>query len=180
MAVDLGLVLVGGAVGGLQEFVEGHGPAETPGFEGCVRQRHVTTSFLTADLGRRASPDALTEFEEFQRHDLGVGCIELELVGPDSFAAEEFGCKWFQPVRRGMFEDFRSGDWVVAGEVQGDRFAISVAGGVDGSLAAVDEPARLATPVSGMVIDPVRDGATFEPEVGVDGVLTGRFDGVRK
>lgn len=128
LAVDLGLVLVGGAVGGLQEFVEGHGPAETPGFEGSVRQRHVTTSFLTADLGRRASADALTEFEEFQRHDLGVGRIELELVGPDAFAAEEFRCEWFQPVRRGMFEDFRSGDWVVAGEVQGDRFAISVAG----------------------------------------------------
>ena len=37
LAVDLGLVLVGGAVGCLQEFVEGHGPAETPGFEGSVR-----------------------------------------------------------------------------------------------------------------------------------------------
>src|SRR5579863_4144913 len=93
--VEFGLVCAGGA---REDFIQSHRATEDARFEGTIRQGQVATPLLQCDFGERARGDAVAKLVVLQREQPAIGVVELQVVGPDAFAAEQFGGKRLQAI----------------------------------------------------------------------------------
>jgi len=126
--VNLALVPVDATIG---NFSQRHRASQAAGLERSVRQGKVRQALLRSYLGLVACADTRGKFVVLQRQQARIGVVELEVVGPHAFTAEELGRKRLEAITRRVLEDTPIVDGGAIVEVKHNRLSVAVAGTVE-------------------------------------------------